>query len=144
MAAGTTRAVGYVRTAAPTATDKEHRTAAQARQIRRYCGAHGLVLVGSFVDYGVAGDAMGRTGLRDALSLLRDGQADVLVVANVSRLARSVALLARLVAAYFGDGGQALIAIDEGVDTRTPNGRFVLSLLDVIARWDMEDVRHAQ
>jgi DNA invertase Pin-like site-specific DNA recombinase len=143
MAAGTTRAVGYVRTAAPTA-DREHCTSAQARKIKRYCSAHGLTLVGSFADYGVAGDAMRRTGLRDALSLLREGQADVLIVANVSRLTRSVAALARLMDVHFGDGVRALIALDENVDTRTVNGRFVLSLLDVIRRWDAEGMRHAQ
>lgn len=142
MAAGTTRAVGYVRTAAPTA-DREHCTAAQATQIRRYCSAQRLTLVGSFADHGVAEDGATRTGLRDALSLLRDGQADVLVVVNTSRLTRSVAGLARLVKANFSDGSRGLIALDEGLDTRTANGRFVLSLLDTIARWDAEAVSHA-
>lgn len=142
MAAGTTRAVGYVRTAAP-AADREHCTAAQALRIRRHCSAHGLALVGSFADYGVAGAGMQRTGLRDALSLLREGHADVLIVVNVSRLARSVDALARLVRMHFSDGARGLVALDESLDTRTPNGRFVLSLLDVIARWDLEAVSHA-
>ena len=142
MTAGTTRAVGYTRTAAP-AADREHATAAQAMRIKRYCSAQGLALVGSFADYGVAGDGVKRTGLRDVLSLLRDGQADVLIVTNVSRLSRSVAALARLVNAHFSDGAHGLIALDESLDTRTANGRFVLSLLDVIARWDAEAVSHA-
>ncbi len=143
MAAGTTRAVGYTRTAAPK-VDREHWTAAQALRIKRYCSGHGMMLVGSFADYGVSGDAMSRTGLRDALSILREGHADVLIVANVSRLARSVAALARLVEAHFGDGARGFIALDENLDTRTANGRFVLSLLDVIAHWDVEAMGHGQ
>ena len=143
MAAATTRAVGYTRTAAPK-VDREHWTAAQALRIRRYCSGHGMTLVGSFADYGVSGDAMSRTGLRDALSILNEGHADVLIVANVSRLARSVAALARLADSHFGDGSRGLIALDEDLDTRTANGRFILSLLDVIARSDVEAIRHGQ
>lgn len=141
MAARTTRAVGYIRTAT-TAADKEHWTGGQALRISRYCSERGMTLVGAFADYGVAADGMERTGLRDAMSLLREGQADVLVVLNVSRLARSVVELARLVTTNFGDGSRALVAIDEAIDTRTANGKFVLSLLSVIGRWDAEAIGH--
>ncbi len=142
MAAETTRAVGYIRTATTTPTDREHCTATQARQIRAYCNERSITLVGSFVDYGVAGDARERMGLGHALSILRDGSADLLVVTNVSRLARSVSSLARLTDTHFRDGTRSLVAIGECLDTRTPNGRFVLSLLDTIARWDVEVTRH--
>jgi hypothetical protein len=52
MAAETTRAVGYIRTATTTATEREHCTATQARQIRHYCNERGIALVGSFEDHG--------------------------------------------------------------------------------------------
>ncbi len=143
MAAETTRAVGYIRTATTTATEREHSTAAQAQKIRHYCNERGIALVGSFVDHGVAGDAKAGIGLRHALSILRDGQADLLVVGNISRLSRSVSSLARLTEAHFGDGTRSLIAIAENLDTRTPNGRFVLRLLDTIVRWEIEVTRHA-
>ncbi len=66
MAAATTRAVGYIRTATTTATEREHCTAAQAQKIRNYCNERGIALVGSFVDHGVAGDAKDRKGLHHA------------------------------------------------------------------------------
>lgn len=140
MTAKTTRAVAYIRTAAPQQV-REHWTGEQAQRIKRYCCQQGYSLVGSFVDYGVAGNGAGK-GLRDALSLLREGQAEVLIVVNVSRLSRSVAALARLVDAYFGDGARGLVALDEGLDTRTANGRFVLGLLSVMHRWDARAVSH--
>jgi hypothetical protein len=96
-----TRAVGYIRTATTTQTEREHCTGAQAQRIRRYCKAHNIALVGSFADYGVGGNEIERKGLRDALSLLKDGQADLLVTVNVSRLSRSVGALAKLVDAHF-------------------------------------------
>lgn len=143
MAARTTRAIAYIHTAIPTA-NKEHCTEGQALRIERYCQEHGLGLVGSFADQGVAGAVTERVGLRDALALLAEGQADVLVVANVSRLTRSVAALARLTQAHFGDGTHGLIALDEGLDTRTSHGQFVLGILGAAARWDAEASRHAR
>ncbi len=143
MAAGTTRAIAYIHTAITTA-NKEHCTEGQALRIERYCHKHGFMLVGSFADHGVSGGAKERSGLRAALAILAEGQADVLVVVNVSRLTRSVAALARLTQAHFGDGTHGLIALDEGLDTRTLHGRFVLSLLGAAARWDAEASRHAQ
>lgn len=143
MAAGTTRAIAYIRTAIPTA-NIEHCTEGQALRIERYCHKHGLMLVGSFADHGVSGGAKDRTGLHAALAILAEGQADVLVVVNVSRLTRSVAALAMLIQSHFGDVTHGLISLQEGLDTRTPHGRFVLSLLGAAARWDAEASRYAQ
>ncbi len=143
MAAETTRAVGYIRTATTTPTNKEHWTAGQAQRIRQYCCTQGLALVGSFVDCGVMGDSRACRGLRDALSLLRTGQADLLIVVNVSRLSRSAKRLARLLDAYFADGSRALVALDERIDTRTAKGRFLLNLLPALARWESEEGAHA-
>lgn len=143
MAAGTTRAIAYIHTAIPTA-NKEHCTEGQALRIERYCQEHGLGLVGSFADQGESSALTERVGLRDALALLAEGQADVLVVANVSRLTRSVATLASLTQAHFGNGTHGLIALDEGLDTRTPQGRFVLGLLGSAARWEAGASRHAR
>ncbi len=91
----------------------------------------------------MAGDARVGVGLRHALSILRDGQADLLVVVNVSRLSRSVSSLARLLEMHFGDGTRSLISLTENLDTRPLNGRFVLRLLDIIARWEIEGMHHA-
>jgi DNA invertase Pin-like site-specific DNA recombinase len=91
----------------------------------------------------VAGDAREHQGLRHALSILRDGQADLLVVVNLSRLARSASALAKMVDAHFDDGTRALIAIGESLDTRTANGRFVLRLLGVIVHCETEVTDHA-
>ena len=68
--------------------------------------------------------------------MLREGHASLLIVPSMSHLALSIEKLARLYDAHFGDGSFALVAVAEGVDTRTDNGRFVLSLLRTLARWE--------
>jgi len=143
MAAETIRAVGYIRTATTTQTVREHCTAAQAQRIRRYCAAHNIALVGAFADYGVGGNELERKGLRDALSLLKDGQADVFVTVNVSRLSRSVGALAKLVDAHFSTGEHGLVTLEEQIDTRTPCGHFILSLCHVLCKFEAETIGHA-
>ena len=123
MAADPARAIAYIRSAVPTA-NKEHCTEGRALRIERYCQERRLRLVGSFADQGVAGAVTERVGLRDALALLAEGRADVLVVVNVSQLTRSMAALARLTQAHFGYRTHGLIG--------------------TVARWDAGASRHAR
>lgn len=143
MAAKPTQAVAYIRSATHTPTASKHSTASQARRIQHYCSDHRIKLVSSFVEYGMAGGTVERTGLRGALAALTGGQADLLIVANACRLTRSVTEMAKLVSIYFGDGAYGLVSLDERLDTRTANGRFVLGLLQVIGRWESEVIYHA-
>jgi DNA invertase Pin-like site-specific DNA recombinase len=99
--------------------------------------------VGSFADYGVGGNEIERKGLRDALSLLKDGQADLLVTVNVSRLSRSVGALAKLVDAHFSTGEHGLVTLEEQIDTRTPCGHFMLSLCRTLCQFEVEATGHA-
>ncbi len=68
--------------------------------------------------------------------MLRLGGPTLLIVPSMAHLALSVGKLARFVEQLFGDGSFALVAVAEGVDTRTDNGRFVLGLLRTLARWE--------
>jgi DNA invertase Pin-like site-specific DNA recombinase len=65
------------------------------------------------------------------------GPGDVLAVAQLDRLSRSVldfaSLLARSTAA-----GWSVVALDLGVDTTTPNGRLVAHVLMAVAEWERE------
>lgn len=64
----------------------------QEKACRAYAKAHGLNIVATFRDEGVSGtlDAAEREGLMDALTALQDGAVDVLLVARLDRLARSL------------------------------------------------------
>ena len=91
------------------------------------------------------GQTEGRSSvLVEALGMLRVGGPTLLIVPSMAHLALSVGNLARLVEQHFGDGTFALVAVAEGVDTRTDNGRFVLGLLRTLARWECEGAYHAE
>ena len=135
MAETTTKAIGYIHTAQTTNPHTRHKLDIQAQRIREYCHINKIVLVGTFADEGIGGSTTARNGLLKALSVLREGQADLLIVNNMSRLTRSVAALASLTERHFADGSRALVSLDEHVDTRTEQGRFALHALCLIARW---------
>jgi DNA invertase Pin-like site-specific DNA recombinase len=74
-----------------------------------------------------------RPGLTHALDRIADGQAGGLVVTDARLLSRS-ADFANLVS-WFDESDAALIALDLGVDTSTPEGRRVASTLATINGW---------
>lgn len=108
---------------------------------------HLIALDATLIDKGMVtqGQTEGRSSvLVEALGMLRVGGPTLLIVPSMAHLALSVGNLARLVEQHFGDGTFALVAVAEGVDTRTDNGRFVLHLLRTLTRWDCEGAHNAK
>jgi DNA invertase Pin-like site-specific DNA recombinase len=108
---------------------------------------HRIALDATLIDKGMVtkgehGES--QTVLDEAIGMLRAGGPTLLIAPSMAHLALSVGKLARLVEQHFGDGTFALVAVAEGVDTRTDNGRFVLGLLRTLARWECEGVYHAE
>ena len=76
-----------------------------------------------------------RAQLQTALEFVREG--DVLVVAKLDRLARSVADLMSILNTL--DRKRAgLRILDLGMDTRTPTGRLILTVLGSVAQFERE------
>jgi DNA invertase Pin-like site-specific DNA recombinase len=87
-------------------------------------------------DTGISAKSMRRRpGLTEALAMLDSGKADVLIASKLDRLSRSVADFAGLM-----ERAQkrkwAVVCLDVGVDTSTPNGEMIAGLLSVLAQWE--------
>jgi DNA invertase Pin-like site-specific DNA recombinase len=78
-----------------------------------------------------------RPALTDALDLLTAGDADVLVVAKLDRLARSTVDLGRLMLRADRDGWD-LVILDLDVDTSTPSGRLMLRVVGAVAEYESD------
>jgi DNA invertase Pin-like site-specific DNA recombinase len=63
------------------------------------------------------------------------GEADVLVVAKLDRLSRSVRDFATLVERA-GRNGWSLVALDIDVDTSTPTGELMANIYGSVAQWE--------
>jgi DNA invertase Pin-like site-specific DNA recombinase len=73
----------------------------------------------------------------EALRELAAGHADVLVVAKLDRLSRSVSDFAAILAQSQTESWELDIC-DLGVDTTTPSGKMVAQIMMVLAEWERE------
>ncbi|MDP7707608.1 recombinase family protein [Mycobacterium sp. TY815] len=76
-----------------------------------------------------------RPGLAALLDYAREG--DIVVVAAIDRLGRSVAEVTRTIAS-FGERRILLRALREGIDTATPTGRAVAAIMATLAELELE------
>jgi len=88
-------------------------------------------------DAGHSAKTLTRPGVTKALHLLASGDADALVVAKLDRLSRSVVDFANTLA-LAKKQGWAVVLLDLGVDTSTPNGKLVAGLMAQIAEWERD------
>ena len=147
MADWNTSGVGYIRAGRSTRSQDGVGVRICAQRVCAYCELHRIALDATLIDKGMVmqGQTEGRSSvLVEALGMLRVGGPSLLIVPSMSHLSLSVGNLAWLVEQHFGDGTFAMVAVAEGVDTRTDNGRFVLHLLRTLARWDCEGAHNAK
>ena len=130
------RAVGYLRVSTIEQAESRAGLDAQRAAIEGEASRRGWDLVEVLEDAGLSGRSLtGRLGLFDALTRLGKGEADVLFVAKLDRLSRSLADFAGLLERARREGW-AVIGLDLGVDTTTPAGELVASVMASVAVWE--------
>jgi DNA invertase Pin-like site-specific DNA recombinase len=89
------------------------------------------------VDEGVSGgvSAEDRPHLGPALDSLKAG--DILAVAKLDRLSRSVLDFARILRRAESEGW-SLAVLDLGIDTTTPQGKLIAHMVVAVAQWEKE------
>ena len=92
------------------------------------------------MDAGVSAKSFNRPGLQRALSMLRKGKVQGLLVAKLDRLTRSMRDLGALVEDELVKGKWALLSVAEQLDTRTASGRLVLNILGSVATWERDAI----
>ena len=128
-------AIGYASCALPgTAAAAELKQRAEV--ITHECKARGLGLLEVVGEHSPrAGRATARPGLEYALDRIDSGDANALVVAELSHLTHSVAELGRTVQ-WLLDRGVRLIASVDALDTGTESGRHAAELLVAVSQWE--------
>lgn len=131
------RAIGYCRVS----TDEQGQSGlgleAQQQTIRSEAERRGWSLEHIYIDVASGKSLRRRPDFGEALGVLGRGDADVLVVAKLDRLSRSVSDFAAILAQTQVEGW-ALDICDLGVDTTTPSGKMVAQIMMVLAEWERE------
>lgn len=134
-----TAAVGYLRVASGSQRKREESLRIQRQAILRYATIHSAQIMRIYFDQDSMHDITMQHGLRDALESLHSGRAGLLIVENLERLTGARSERIRFIARHFGAAdGPALISIKERIDSRTPEGRLMLGIDDVIVRWEVD------
>ena len=131
------RAIGYCRVSTDEQGESGLGLADQKATIQTEVVRRGWDFETMYADVASGKSLKGRADFGRALQVLADGEADVLVVAKLDRLSRSVSDFAAILAQSQREGW-ALDICDLGVDTTTPSGKMVAQIMMVLAEWERE------
>lgn len=129
-----TVAIGYIRVSTQEQASSGLGLEAQRDALRQEADRRGWEL--QFVeDAGYSGKDMRRPGITAALQQLASGEAQVLIVAKLDRVSRSVSDFAGLLERARREQW-SIVAMDLGIDMTTPVGELVATFLAALAQWE--------
>jgi DNA invertase Pin-like site-specific DNA recombinase len=104
----------------------------QTRELREYCAHRGWIVAGEYVDVGISGAKEKRPELDRLLGDAHRRRFDAVVVWKFDRFARSVSHLLRALEG-FQSLGIEFVSLSEQLDTSTPTGKMVFTVLGAVA-----------
>ena len=104
----------------------------QIREFAEFCDRRRWTVAGEYVDEGISGAKEKRPALDRLMADAHRHRFDVIVVWKFDRFARSVSHLLRALET-FQSLGIEFVSLTEGVDTSTPAGKMVFTVLGAVA-----------
>jgi DNA invertase Pin-like site-specific DNA recombinase len=104
----------------------------QLREVREYCERRGWTIAGEYVDVGISGSKEKRPQLDKLMADAHRRRFDAVIVWKFDRFARSVWHLLRALEA-FNALGVGFVSLSESLDTSTPAGKMVFTVLGAVA-----------
>src|SRR5882762_4717492 len=104
----------------------------QVRELREYVERRGWTLAGEYVDEGISGAKDSRPELNRLMEDAHKRKFDAVVVWKFDRFARSVSHLLRALETFKAQGIE-FISFSEQMDTSTPTGKMIFTVLGAVA-----------
>jgi DNA invertase Pin-like site-specific DNA recombinase len=133
------KAIGYVRVSTEKQADSGVSLEAQEAKVRAMAVVQGAELADVIVDAGESAKSLDRPGMARLLALVDSRAVDVVIIAKLDRLTRSVKDLAELLE-RFTRRGVSLVSVAESLDTGTAAGRLVLNIMTAVSQWEREAI----
>src|SRR5437667_10039541 len=115
-------------------------TDTQALALREYAERRGFEIVGEYRDEGISGSKDSRPALDRLMKDARARKFDVVIVARFDRFVRSVSHLLRALE-EFNHVGVDFISVSESIDTSTPMGKMIFTVLGAVAELERNLIR---
>jgi DNA invertase Pin-like site-specific DNA recombinase len=113
-------------------TNNGQSPAMQLRELRPYCKRRGWQIAAEYVDTGISGAKDRRPELDRLMADAHKRKFDAVVVWKFDRFARSVSHLLRALET-FNALGVSFVSLSESIDTSTPAGKMVFTVLGAVA-----------
>src|SRR5437867_5770069 len=107
-------------------------TDTQAVALREYAQRRGFTIAEEYRDEGISGTKDSRPALDRLMKDARARKFDVVIVARFDRFARSVSHLLRALE-EFNHVGLDFVSVSESIDTSTPVGKMIFTVLGAVA-----------
>jgi site-specific DNA recombinase len=129
------RLVGYARVSS---TSQAENTSLdeQKNRLMSYAQAMGHELVHTFTEVGSGSKMDTRPEFQSAIEMMKAGQADGIIAIKLDRIGRNTRDILGLVEDTLQPLKKALVVLDLGVDTSTPVGGMVLTVLAAMAEME--------
>ena len=125
----TTRMAVYARVST---TNHGQDVGLQTRELRQFAEARGWAVAGEYIDAGVSGAKDSRPELNQLMADAHKRRFDVVCVWRFDRFARSVSHLLRALETFKALGID-FVSFSEQMDTSTPAGKMVFTVLGAVA-----------
>ncbi|MGK5094168.1 recombinase family protein [Deltaproteobacteria bacterium TL4] len=109
---------------------------AQSQIIHKYAEEHGYTVDEVFSDIDRSSATLDLPSLQKVFELAENGEIDILIIARLDRLTRTVRLYHRFIQKVCFEQSVRLISIEEGIDSSEESGRLALDVINIIAKWD--------
>ena len=119
---------------------KDQSCEVQLRDLRAFCTARSFTLLREFVDVGESGAKDSRPQLNELMAAARKRQIDAVVVWRFDRFARSTKHLV-LALEEFRSLGVQFISYQENIDTSTPLGQALFTIVAAVAQLERDLIR---
>lgn len=113
----------------------------QKTRILSYGVAMGHEVINCFPEVASGKQTGNRPQFQAAIAILKSGGADGLIVAKLDRLGRNVRDILQFVDEVITPFGKSLIILDLQIDTSTPSGRMVLTMMGAMAEMERSIIR---
>jgi DNA invertase Pin-like site-specific DNA recombinase len=111
----------------------------QTREMEEFCARRNWELAGSYVDNGISGSKESRPELDRLMADAHRRRFDTVVVWKFDRFARSVSHLLRALETFKALGID-FVSLSEQVDTSTPTGKMVFTVLGAVAELERSPI----
>jgi site-specific DNA recombinase len=128
-------AAAYVRVSTREQSTEGHSLAAQETRLRSLAESQGVALGRVFIDAGQSAGTLERPAIRELLAAIERGEISALYICKLDRLSRNLEDLLGIVR-LCKNHNVALVSASEAIDTGSPAGRMMISMLGGFAEFE--------